>query len=523
MSKFIERQLCGVSRSGPDLEAIPVAQYLRMSTEHQRYSIVNQRRAIARYADQHGMTVVRTYADEGKSGLDAEGRGSFLRMISDVVNKEADYRAVLVLDVSRWGRFQNTDASAHYEYLCAHAGVRVVYCAEPFENDGTPMAALLKNLKRSMDGEYSRELSAKVFAGQCALARLGYFQGGTPGYGLQRRLIASDGTPKGVLAPGERKSIHCDRVVLAAGPPEEVRRVRTIFSAYVERGLTETQIAEQLNRQGVRTDRDRPWTRRSVHGVLTNERYLGSTLYNRRSGKLKSPMQWNPPAQWIRLEQQFKPMVKRKMFDRAQALLRLRAHKDPMDDSQMLALLRRLARRRRVSVRVIDAQRDMPCATSYRQRFGSLAQAYELAGIALDRDFAYVERSRFLRRVEVDMAAAIAARLAQEGIRTVHEASSSLVIVGRSLVKARIVQCSNKPRGAKQWRIPGAAPNVDVLAVIRMDEANRAPMDYFCIPNEQLGRPPLLMAKYGGRSIAGCRCASFEALLSRCRSIGLGT
>ena len=201
-----------------------MAQYLRMSTDHQRYSISNQQRAIALYADLHGMAVVRTYADEGKSGLDAEGRGSFLRMISDVVNKETDCRAVLVLDVSRWGRFQNTDASAHYEYLCAQAGVQVIYCAERFENDGTPLATLLKNLKRSMDGEYSRELSVKVSVAQCNLARLGYFQGGPPGYGLRRRLVAPDGTTKSMLEPGERKSIQCDRVMLDIGPALEVRR-----------------------------------------------------------------------------------------------------------------------------------------------------------------------------------------------------------------------------------------------------------------------------------------------------------
>jgi len=522
MGAAINLQLTGDagtnSYSRPPL--IPVAQYLRMSTDYQRYSILNQQRAIARYADQHGMTIVRTYADDGKSGLDAEGRGSFLRMISDVVNKESDYQAVLVLDVSRWGRFQNTDASAHYEYLCSRAGVQVVYCAERFENDGTPLATLLKNLKRSMDGEYSRELSVKVFAGQCNLARLGYFQGGTPGYGLVRRLIASDGTTKGVLAPGERKSIHCDRVVIDAGPAEEVRRVRRIFVSYVDRGLTEVQIAEQLNRQGIRTDLGRVWTRQSVHGVLTNERYLGATLYNRRSCKLKTPMVWNPPAQWIRSDQKFKPLVSKGLFDRAQALLRVRGHKFPMSDGEMLELLRNLAGSRRVSVAEIDARQGMPCAATYRLRFGSLAHAYELAGIPLMRDFAYVERNRRLRLIEVDMAAAIGVRLSQQGVHTVHEPCSAMVLVGRVVVKAKIVQCCDKPRGSKQWRIPCTPQKVDVMAVVLMDEANLGPMDYYCFPKEQFVRLPLLTAK-SGRCIADERCDSFEELLLRCRSVGL--
>jgi len=48
---------------------VPAAQYVRMSTEHQQYSIANQEAAIQTYARSHGYAVVLTYADAGKSGL----------------------------------------------------------------------------------------------------------------------------------------------------------------------------------------------------------------------------------------------------------------------------------------------------------------------------------------------------------------------------------------------------------------------------------------------------------------------
>lgn len=48
---------------------VRAAQYVRMSTDHQRYSTENQSDAIAAYAALHGMRIVATYADEGKSGL----------------------------------------------------------------------------------------------------------------------------------------------------------------------------------------------------------------------------------------------------------------------------------------------------------------------------------------------------------------------------------------------------------------------------------------------------------------------
>lgn len=63
---------------------LPVARYVRMSTDHQRYSTANQAAAIAEYAAQHGMVIVQTYQDEGKSGLDIGGRDALRRLLHDV-------------------------------------------------------------------------------------------------------------------------------------------------------------------------------------------------------------------------------------------------------------------------------------------------------------------------------------------------------------------------------------------------------------------------------------------------------
>ena len=136
------------------------------------------------YAAQRGMEIVRTYADEGKSGLSLDGRDALKQLIEDVENRTADFSTILVYDVSRWGRFQDADESAYYEYICKRAGISVQYCAEQFENDGSPVSTIVKGVKRAMAGEYSRELSVKVFTGQCRLIELGYRQGGPPGYGL---------------------------------------------------------------------------------------------------------------------------------------------------------------------------------------------------------------------------------------------------------------------------------------------------------------------------------------------------
>jgi DNA invertase Pin-like site-specific DNA recombinase len=166
-----------------------------------------------------------------------------------------------VYDVSRWGRFQDSEESAYYEYRCKRANVQVHYCAEHFKNDGSPASALLKTIKRSMAAEYSRELSVKVFAGQSRLTELGFRQGGLAGYGLRRQLVGLDGVVKQVLANGERKSIQNDRVILIPGPEDEVKVVRMIFDLYTVEGMGFKRTAGFLNEQGLQPDGRWHWTK----------------------------------------------------------------------------------------------------------------------------------------------------------------------------------------------------------------------------------------------------------------------
>lgn len=169
------------------------AEYVRVSTDQQQYSIENQRATIAEYALLHKLEIVKTYADPARSGLDIEHRPGLQELLDDVLKGRADFQSVLVYDVSRWGRFQDCDEAACYEFLCKRAGIKVHYCAEPFSNDGTPLSVLLKAVKRAMAAEYLRELSAKVCAGQRRIASTGLKMGGRAGFGLRRLLLDADG------------------------------------------------------------------------------------------------------------------------------------------------------------------------------------------------------------------------------------------------------------------------------------------------------------------------------------------
>src|SRR5262249_14499701 len=151
--------------------------------------------------------IVETYRDEGQSGLTISGRHGLQRMISDVQTGRAQFEHILVYDVSRWGRFQDIDESAYYEFICKRAGVRLHYCADDFENDGSFVSGLQKYMKRFAAAEFSHQLSKRMFICQCHMAELGLWRGGAASYGLRRVLIDPRGQPIMQLDRGQRKCI----------------------------------------------------------------------------------------------------------------------------------------------------------------------------------------------------------------------------------------------------------------------------------------------------------------------------
>jgi len=498
---------------GSDVAAprLRAAQYVRMSTDHQRYSTENQADAIKAYADRHGMEIVRTYADEGKSGLTVEGRDQLRALIEDVRGGRADFEVLLVYDISRWGRFQDADESAYLEYTCRRAGVRVVYCAEQFENDGSPAATIIKSVKRAMAGEYSRELSAKVFIGQCRLIELGFRQGGTAGFGLRRQLIDGSGTPKALLDRGEHKSLQTDRVVLVPGPEDELMVVWRIYQLFCITGMTERAIAELLNAEGRVTDLGRPWTRGVVHQILTNEKYVGNNVFNRVSFKLKQKRVRNPPDKWIRADGAYQSVVDRRLFDSAREIIAERSR--GYDDGEMLARLRQLLDDvGMLSGLVIDEQDKMPSSSAYRTRFGSLLRAYMLVGYRPGRDYQYIAINRALRHLHPGVVANIVTGVSSAGGSvTVDPVSGLLLVNGEFTASVLIVRCLQTPGGSYRWKLrfeTGLEP--DITIAVRMDAANRTPLDYYLFPAIDVLSEKLRLREENGFSLDAYRFGDLE-------------
>jgi DNA invertase Pin-like site-specific DNA recombinase len=464
--------------------SVPAAQYLRMSTEHQQYSLQNQIAAIQQYAQSKGFAVIQTYSDAAKSGVNLRRRAGLRELLRDVVGGVANFKAILVYDVSRWGRFQDSDEAAHYEFLCKSAGIPVHYCAETFANDGTMPSLIMKALKRTMAAEYSRELSVKVFEGHKRLALLGFKQGGIPGFGLRRLLVDANRHPKQLLADGERKSIATDRVILVPGPPDEVECVKSIYHMLLSERRSVYGIAGELNRREVRYSKASKWDYLAVWNILTHPKYAGCHVYGRTSQKLYTPSVKLPRDKWTIAPGAYEAIVDRQTFDAAQRLLEGRTINQ--SDERLLNSLRALLKKEgRLSLALIQSCPHTASPTTYIKRFGSLREAYRRIGYGSPSDFGAIDLRRRTRALREELMEQIRAMFPNEVEITGRGGRwrSRLRVRNRLTVAVQVARSLRTWKTTIRWRIdplPKETRFVTLLA--RLNLKNDAVQDLHIFP-----------------------------------------
>lgn len=459
------------------------AAYVRMSSSPQDHSIEHQCARLGEYADAHGIEIVKIYADAGKSGLRINGREGLQELMADVQAGRADFQMVLVYDVSRWGRFQDVDEGAHYEYTCRKAGIEVVYCAEPFANDGSALTSILKGLKRSMAAEYSRELSAKVFAAQCRYAAKGYKMGGLVGYGLRRVSYNKEGKLRRVLKAGERKVAATDRVRYSIGTQREIDVIRQIYQWYVSDKLGDTEIAAKLNELNVPTAWRGPWSAWLVKNILTNAKYAGRMIFNRGSSKMGSSRKINQPEDWISIDDALPAIVTAELYDAAMEERQRRMRRVP--DADLLNILRALCRQHgRVTLAIINSTPGIPCNKYFSNRFGSLAAAYEAAGVPSAEPILRARTLQAVRQMRDATTSAIKLAIEQAGATHAPAHHKRLLKINSDLLlRIEVARSRHDRDGRVRWRIPiHAAPEADFVLCVQMDIANVGVMGYYLIP-----------------------------------------
>ena len=257
-----------------------------------------------------------------------------------------------------------------------------------------------------------------------------------------------------------------------------------MYRLLIEEDLSFRDIADRLNEAGVATDLDKPWTSSTVRTVLTNEKYIGNNVFNRSSFKLKKLHVDNPPEMWIRKEGAFEGIVPLEFFLTAQEIITARSVR--VSDEELLQHLKRLyADAGQLSGVLIDQNPDMPSAGTYRNRFGSLARAYELIGYRTDRDQERVTLNKRLRALHPEIVDRTEAAIAAVGGRVVRDPKTDLFSINDEMVISLVLaRCQPMADGRLRWRIrfDPIRYRADVTLAVRLDPENRAELDYYLMP-----------------------------------------
>ena len=328
-------------------------------------------------------------------------------------------------------------------------------------------------------------------------------------------MIDEGRNPKGELERGDRKSLQTDRVVLTPGPPEEIEHVHSINSMFDEERKSEREIALVLNQRGILSDLGRPWTRASIHQILTNEKYIGNNIFNRVSYKLKQRRVVNQRETWVRADGVFTSIVDRALFERARAIIDQRGNH--YSDEELLSLLQAILEDQgSLSGLIIDEREGMPSSSLYRSRFGSLLRAYSLIGYSPERDYRYIEINRHLRESFPAILAEIVAGLEAAGGSVICDSASQLLSINREFTASIVLARSFETRtGALRWRIQfdtGLIP--DITIAVRLGRSNERPLDYYILPSIDMNASRIRMAEDNALSLDAYRFDSLTFFYS---------
>ena len=224
--------------------------YARYSSAGQRdVSIEQQLADIRSFAQREGYTIVHEYADHARSGFkDVSARTAFQSMISAA--ESGGFDTIIAWKVDRFGR--NREDSAIYKGKLRRFGVRVLYAMEPIPEGSA--GVLLEGMLEATAEWYSRQLSENVTRGMTDNAYKCLYNG--------TRILGYTRGPDG------RYAIQ----------PDEAATVRHIFDLY-RSGWSAARICRQLNDQGIRTSRGKPFMPESLLRIISNERYTGIYIW----------------------------------------------------------------------------------------------------------------------------------------------------------------------------------------------------------------------------------------------------
>lgn len=489
------------------------AQYIRMSTDKQDLSPSTQKEAIAAYAAARDLEIVATYEDEGRSGVHLKNRPALLKLLQDVTTAK-QFSTVLVHDVSRWGRFQDTDAAAYYEYHCRLHGTAVVYVAEVFGAEVNPITAMLKSMKRAMAAEYSRDLAKKSRAGQHQVISRGYQMGPLPPLGYRRCSVSADGQRRVVLDNGQRKLAANDRIEWVLASEEELTLVRRICDMYARTRLSFADIARLGSAENWRDHQGRRLTRRSIATLVRNEALIGNFVWG-RSPLAKRLTTCDPSRR--------NGCIPRVIDEETWAQIQRRTALEinTQTGEELAESVRKALERNPLLVSREFRAQGLPDRATVCARLGPWAECLKRAGRdPRELKVALVARARQHQLDGREVARALTRTIREHGHVVAYDGRMNVLDLQELRMRLRFLWPTIGEAG-HVWpiRVDRLSTEYDFELLVRMEDRSQ-PMDFFLVPPaEVVVRFPQWLAETIPNELTRFQCATLDQLLGRIRAI----
>lgn len=284
-----------------EIQKTRVAAYCRVSTNSsdQQNSYANQVRVYTSLIQKNKeWELVEIFADEGLSGMKAQNRVEFQRMIKMCEQHKIDL--IIAKSVSRFAR--NVKESLEYVRKLKLLGIGV-----RFEKEGIYTLALgdemLLNTFSAIAQEESKAISQNQRLSIVKRMQCGEYVDSNAPYGF--RLI--------------------DKTLVVYEPEAVI--IREIFSKYLC-GHSTPEIARELNSQGIKTKTGKSvWRPSKVAYILGNERYCGDSKYQKTFRDTTVPFKQSRnrgQEDMFYASMTHTPLIDRDTFDSVQCLLKKR-------------------------------------------------------------------------------------------------------------------------------------------------------------------------------------------------------
>lgn len=279
---------------------IRAAVYARFSSDNQREeSIDAQLRAMNDYAEKNNVVIVSQFIDKAKSAT-TDNRPEFQRMIKESGTKAFD--VVLVHKLDRFAR--NRQDSIGYRLELKRHGVSLISILE-YLDENSPESVILESVLEAMAEYYSLNLAREVNKGLKETALKGQHTGGHPPLGYD-------------VDPATRKLIINDR---------EEPVVQLIFQRTIE-GIGYNVIIDELNNKGYLTKVGKPFSKNSLYSILSNEKYMGTFIFNKCSSKdcdgKRNTHKHKHEDEIIRIEDAIPPIISKEDFQAVRSKMKNR-------------------------------------------------------------------------------------------------------------------------------------------------------------------------------------------------------